>query len=85
MSMFWSSIYIKESNLFLIEFMFTRPKISLPGEPIFISFSPVLASKALVTDFDQSDHLSTVNHFSAYLQDLQNLPDKTTLKIRILT
>ena len=46
MSTFLSSIYIKESNLFLIKFMFTWPKISLSGERIFVSFSPVLASKA---------------------------------------
>ena len=53
-SVFLSSIYIKESNLFLIEFMFTWPKISLSGERIFISFRPVLVSKTSFTDFDRS-------------------------------
>ena len=54
MSMLLSSIYIKESNLVLTEFMFTWPKISLWGGRIFISFSPVLASKTSVTDFHRS-------------------------------
>ena len=42
---FLSCIYTKESSLVLIELMPAWPKISLSGEWIFISFSPVLASK----------------------------------------
>ena len=61
--------------------MFTLPKISLSGERIFISFSPVLSSKKSVTNFDRSaifssivnikyDYLSFLNDLSAYLLDL---------------
>ena len=53
-SMFLSRRYTKEWKLFLIEFVFTWPKISLLGEQIFVSFNPILASKIPVTVSDQS-------------------------------
>ena len=37
--------------------MFTWPKVSLSGERIFISFSPVLASKTSVTNFECNKNL----------------------------
>ena len=53
MSTFLSSIYTKESNLFLIKFMFTYTKITLLGKQIFISIIQVLASQKSAPDFDR--------------------------------
>ena len=53
MSTFLSSIYNKESNLLLIEFMFTYTKVTLSGKQIFISIIQVLASKKSAPDFDR--------------------------------